>query len=78
METKCSKELLALRKQLQHEMHQEEIASLVYFKAGTAFSLENLGLMAETMKSLATDELLHHFMLKGIVETITEKCGEEV
>jgi len=73
---KCSAGLLELRNQLKQEIEEESDASSHYMGISDKLRLHKADYGADTLKQIATEELMHHYMLKWVVNYITKGCGE--
>lgn len=73
---KCAAGLLELRNQLKRQISEERDASSQYREASTKLIHYEFALGAQSLHRMAGDEFMHSFILEGIVDYITQECGE--
>jgi len=72
----CSDGLLELRNQLKREIDDELNASRKYKEASVKMLAHGHGASAYHLKKISEQEHMHSYMLRHIVDIITEDCGE--
>ena len=72
----CAPGLIELRNALKREIEEESLASSKYREASVKLLHYKLPTLAENLRSIANQEFMHHFIVMGIVDAITEHCGE--
>ena len=72
----CPDALIELRNSLKREIDEEQLASSKYREASVKMLQYGHGASAFHLKEIAEQELMHHYMLRQIVDLITEDCGE--
>lgn len=73
---KCAAGLIELRNSLKREIEGEDTASSRYMEASIKLRHYSKGVLADELKNIATQEMMHHYMIKAVVNIITEECGE--
>ena len=74
--SKCPAGLIELRNQLKKEIDDELNASSQYREASAKMVHYGHGSSAYHLKQIAQQELMHHYVIRQIVDIITEECGE--
>ena len=76
MTSKCPAGLIELRNSLKREIEEERTASSRYLEASVKLRHYSKGNLADELKNIGTQELMHHFMIIAVTDIITEECGE--
>ena len=73
---KCPAGLLELRNLMKKQIDEERDASSQYREASAKLVHYGHGASAYHLKEIAEQELMHHYVLRQIVDVITLDCGE--
>ena len=73
---KCPAGLIELRNSLKREIEEESNAASQYREASVKLLHYEQPVQAKALKDMATEEMMHHYMLKFVVDYITKECGE--
>ena len=76
MADKCSASLLELRNAIKRELDDEGAAGHKYADMSAKFTHLKEPQKADMLRLISQDELIHQAVLHGIVDIITEECGE--
>jgi len=73
---KCPAGLIELRNSLKRQIEEESNASSQYREASAKLVHYGHGASAHYLKKIAEQELMHHYVIRQVVDIITEECGE--
>ena len=73
---KCSIGLLELRDQLKKKIDEEKDDAEWYQERVNRLGNLDVSIRARALMNIAEEELLHHCLLKVLVDDITQECGE--
>ena len=74
--SKCSAGLLELRNAIKLELDEEGAAGHKYADMAAKFTHLKEPQKADMLRLISQDELIHQAVLHGVVDLITEECGE--
>ena len=71
----CPTGLIELRNSLKRELEDEFDASSRYMEASIKLRHYGKDRVADRLRDISIDEQIHHHILGGVIDLITQECG---